>query len=58
MYFWYLISGFIIKFVSPPFGKLTTIEQKMEGEYRGHHTDMLHHCEEIAFFKGHEWEEI
>lgn len=28
----------------------------MEGEYRACHTDLVHHCEEIAFFKGNDWE--
>ena len=45
-----------MRFISPPFGKLTTIEQKLEGEYRSCHSDLLHHSEEIAFYRGHEWE--
>lgn len=53
---WYFISGFIIKLVSPPFGKLTAIEQRLEGVYRASHTDLVHHAEEIAFYKGNEWE--
>lgn len=53
---WYLVSGFIIKVVSPPFGKLTAIEQRLEGVYRASHTDLVHHAEEIAFYKGNEWE--
>jgi len=28
----------------------------LEGEYRACHTDLVHHCEEIAFFKGNDWE--
>jgi ATP-binding cassette subfamily D (ALD) protein 3 len=28
---WYFLSGLVIKFVSPPFGKLTAIEQRLEG---------------------------
>lgn len=53
---WYFISGLIIRFISPPFGKLTAIEQKLEGVYRAAHTDLVHHSEEIAFYKGNEWE--
>jgi ATP-binding cassette subfamily D (ALD) protein 3 len=52
---WYLFSGFLIKIVSPPFGKLTAIEQRLEGIYRASHTDLVHHTEEIAFYKGNEW---
>ena len=53
---WYLMSGLFIRFVSPPFGKLTAIEQKLEGVYRAAHTDIVHHSEEIAFYKGNDWE--
>jgi len=53
---WYFISGMIIRFISPPFGKLTAIEQKLEGEYRAKHTDLLNHSEEVAFYSGSEWE--
>jgi ATP-binding cassette subfamily D (ALD) protein 3 len=53
---WYLFSGLMLKFISPPFGKLIAAEQRLEGEYRASHTDLVHHAEEIAFFRGNEWE--
>ena len=53
---WYLFSGIILKFVSPSFGKLIAGEQRLEGEYRASQTDLVHHAEEIAFFRGNEWE--
>jgi len=53
---WYILSGIIIRFISPPFGKLTAIEQKLEGEYRGKHNDLINHSEEIAFYNGSDWE--
>jgi ATP-binding cassette subfamily D (ALD) protein 3 len=52
---WYLFSGVILKFVSPSFGKLIAGEQRLEGEYRSSQTDLVHHAEEIAFFRGNEW---
>lgn len=55
---WYLFSGFIIKLISPPFGQLTAMEQKIEGEYRAKHTDLLNHSEEIAFYNGSDWEKM
>ena len=55
---WYFLSGVIIKFISPSFGKLTAIEQKIEGEYRAKHTDLLNHSEEIAFYNGSDWEKL
>lgn len=53
---WYLLSGILLKFISPPFGKLIAAEQRLEGEYRASHTDLVHHAEEIAFFRGNDWE--
>ena len=53
---WYFISGVVIRFISPSFGRLTAIEQKIEGEYRSKHTDLLNHSEEVAFYNGSDWE--
>lgn len=53
---WYFVSGLIIRFISPPFGRMTAIEAKIEGEYRAKHTDLLNHSEEIAFYNGSDWE--
>lgn len=55
---WYILSGYLIKMVSPAFGKLTAIEQKIEGEYRAKHSDLLNHSEEIAFYNGSDWEKM
>lgn len=46
----------VIKTISPSFGRLVAIEQKLEGEYRALHTELLSHSEEIAFYRGTEWE--
>ena len=53
---WYFMSGIVIRAISPAFGRLTAIEQKIEGEYRAKHTDLLNHSEEIAFYNGSDWE--
>mmetsp|Transcript_21090 Transcript_21090/g.20248 ORF Transcript_21090/g.20248 Transcript_21090/m.20248 type:complete len:216 (+) Transcript_21090:384-1031(+) len=53
---WYLVSGIVIRLISPSFGKLTAQEQKLEGDYRAKHTDLLNHSEEIAFYNGSDWE--
>jgi ATP-binding cassette, subfamily D (ALD), member 3 len=53
---WYLISGVLIRLISPSFGRLTAMEQKIEGEYRAKHSDLLQHSEEVAFYNGSEWE--
>jgi ATP-binding cassette subfamily D (ALD) protein 3 len=31
-------------------------KSKLEGIFRGGHSKIVHHSEEIAFFKGQEWE--
>jgi ATP-binding cassette, subfamily D (ALD), member 3 len=53
---WYLFSGCIIRMISPPFGKMTAVEQQLEGEYRSKHNDLINHSEEIAFYNGSDWE--
>lgn len=53
---WYGFSGVIIKMISPPFGRLTAAEAKLEGEYRALHTELLAHSEEVAFYNGAAWE--
>lgn len=54
---WYTISGFIIKYISPAFGKMTAIEQSLEGDYRSLHSELINHSEQIAFYKGAQWEQ-
>lgn len=53
---WYFVSGVLIRLISPAFGRLTALEQKIEGEYRAKHSDLLNHSEEVAFYNGSEWE--
>jgi ATP-binding cassette subfamily D (ALD) protein 3 len=57
MIMWYFLSGFVIKFISPPFGKLIAIEQTLEGEFRACHSALISHSEEIAFYKGNKYEQ-
>lgn len=35
--------------MAPPFGKLTAVEAKLEGEYRNAHSRIITNAEEIAF---------
>lgn len=60
---WYVFSGILIKYISPPFGKLAEISQSsfavtlgLQGEYRTSHSDLITHAEEIAFYGGYQWE--
>lgn len=53
---WYFVSGLVLRFISPPFGKLTALEQRLEGEYRQCHNELITHSEEVAFYNGSIWE--
>ena len=53
---WYIFSTIILRILSPAFGRLTAVEQQLEGSYRACHTDLVHHSEEIAFYRGQNWE--
>ncbi len=53
---WYIFSAVIIKYITPPFGKLTAINQVLEGDFRACHSSLITHSEEIAFYRGHDYE--
>jgi len=57
MIVWFLFSGVLMRYMSPSFGKLTAIEQALEGDFRACHTNLVTHSEEIAFYQGNNWEE-
>ncbi|KAL9935777.1 hypothetical protein V8E36_005354 [Tilletia maclaganii] len=48
----YLLTGFILRKVTPAFGKLAAIEAKLEGDFRNAHTRLITNAEEIAFYNG------
>jgi len=51
-----VFSGTILRAISPPFGKYTAQEQKLEGDFRFNHSRIITHAEEIAFYGGSERE--
>ncbi|KAF0560725.1 ABC transporter transmembrane region 2-domain-containing protein [Gigaspora margarita] len=55
---YFLGSGLLLRAISPPFGKYTAIEQKLEGDFRFTHSRIITHSEEIAFYGGGEREQI
>jgi len=50
---YFVTSGFVLRAISPPFGKYTAQEQKLEGDFRFNHSRIITHAEEIAFYGGH-----
>ncbi len=55
---WFFLTGLCMRFISPSFGKLVAVEQKLEGSFRASHASVLNHAEEIAFYDGHQWEKV
>ncbi|KAK3609748.1 hypothetical protein CHS0354_029196 [Potamilus streckersoni] len=51
------VSGLILTRLRRPVGKLTVIEQKLEGEYRYVNSRLITNSEEIAFYQGNRREQ-
>ena len=52
LYGWYFLTGILLKYIAPSFGVMAAKKSKLEGIFRGSHSKIVHHSEEIAFFKG------
>ena len=48
----YMLTGWILRQVTPAFGKLAAIEAKLEGDFRSAHSRLITNAEEIAFYNG------
>ena len=55
---YFFASGAFLRLISPPFGKYTAQEQKLEGDFRFTHSRIITHAEEIAFYGGAEREKM
>ncbi|KAL7749365.1 hypothetical protein RI367_005236 [Sorochytrium milnesiophthora] len=49
---YFMFSGVVLRGLSPPFGRYTAQEQKLEGDFRFTHSRIITHSEEIAFYGG------
>ncbi|KAI5297127.1 hypothetical protein KEM55_005112 [Ascosphaera atra] len=54
----YFSTATVLRKLSPPFGKLTAVEGKREGDFRGLHARLLANAEEIAFYGGASLEKV
>jgi ATP-binding cassette subfamily D (ALD) long-chain fatty acid import protein len=52
----YIGSAWMLRKLSPPFGKLAATQGRREGEFRGLHSRLINNAEEIAFYGGSELE--
>jgi len=53
-----MVSGFAITYLRKPTGKMTVIEQKLDGEYRYINSRLITNSEEIAFYNGNNREKL
>lgn len=52
----YILTGYILRHITPAFGKLSAVETKLEGDFRLTHTRLITNAEEISFYNGAELE--
>jgi ATP-binding cassette, subfamily D (ALD), peroxisomal long-chain fatty acid import protein len=48
----YFATATLLRRLSPPFGKLTAVEGRKEGDFRGLHARLIANAEEVAFYGG------
>ncbi|ORY47182.1 ABC transporter transmembrane region 2-domain-containing protein [Leucosporidium creatinivorum] len=48
----YVATAWVLRKVTPAFGKLAAIEAKLEGDFRAAHSRLIINAEEIAFYDG------
>ncbi|EGV64044.1 ATP-binding cassette long-chain fatty acid transporter pxa1 [Yamadazyma tenuis] len=48
----YFLTAFLLKQNTPAFGKLSSQETALEGQYYNEHLNLITNCEEIGFYKG------
>mmetsp|Transcript_60316 Transcript_60316/g.141112 ORF Transcript_60316/g.141112 Transcript_60316/m.141112 type:complete len:693 (+) Transcript_60316:67-2145(+) len=52
LYSWFAFASCISAVTLPPFGELAAGEQRLEGNFRGKHSELITNCEQIAFLGG------
>lgn len=50
------LSAWVLRVLTPSFGKMAAEEQKLEGEFRFTHSRLIENAEEIALFSGYQAE--
>eukprot|EP00931_Biecheleriopsis_adriatica_P055638 TRINITY_DN32940_c0_g1_i1.p1 TRINITY_DN32940_c0_g1~~TRINITY_DN32940_c0_g1_i1.p1 ORF type:complete len:708 (+),score=115.62 TRINITY_DN32940_c0_g1_i1:77-2125(+) len=52
LYGWFAFASCVSTITLPPFGELAATEQKLEGQFRAGHSDLIANSEQIAFLGG------
>jgi len=52
----YLLTAYLLRKLSPPFGKLKAVEGRKEGDFRALHSRLIANAEEVAFYGGEDTE--
>ncbi|CAE7742210.1 Abcd3 [Symbiodinium pilosum] len=52
LYSWFALASCVSAVTLPPFGELAAGEQRLEGNFRGKHSELITNCEQIAFLGG------
>eukprot|EP00928_Gymnodinium_smaydae_P022997 TRINITY_DN19146_c0_g1_i1.p1 TRINITY_DN19146_c0_g1~~TRINITY_DN19146_c0_g1_i1.p1 ORF type:complete len:718 (-),score=160.44 TRINITY_DN19146_c0_g1_i1:7-2160(-) len=52
LYGWFAFASCVSTVTLPPFGEMAATEQRLEGKFRGLHSDLIANCEQIAFLGG------
>mmetsp|Transcript_86988 Transcript_86988/g.153813 ORF Transcript_86988/g.153813 Transcript_86988/m.153813 type:complete len:692 (-) Transcript_86988:17-2092(-) len=52
LYVWFAFASMVSTLTLPPFGELAATEQKLEGQFRGKHSELIANSEQIAFLGG------
>ncbi|KAK3272717.1 hypothetical protein CYMTET_18999, partial [Cymbomonas tetramitiformis] len=58
LYSYFLLSGSLVRAVSPAFPKYIARAQALEGDFRRSHSRLITHAEEVAFLDGSEREKM
>ncbi|KAI9209715.1 ABC family transporter: long-chain fatty acid [Polychytrium aggregatum] len=56
LYSYFFLSGFVVRWISPPFSRMIAKIQELEGSFRRAHSRLITHAEEVAFLNGSECE--
>nr|CAD7431339.1 unnamed protein product [Timema monikensis] len=58
VFLYLLFAGFLLTYLRRPTGRMTVVEQKLEGEFRYINSRLITNSEEVAFYQGNHREKL